>query len=199
MKVIQYLIKLPTARAALLAFVGALLVFLRQTGIAVPDGLEANVKIAIDTGLSFLTLLGSLSVMHRAQAPIKKTDGTTIVSLIFALMLVGCTPAARKGIPVLSTVDAVGMGIADVMGWCEDAGANATTLARAQRAYADKDYRQAVALLTDVATSLRKQGADLPDSAFAVLKMAEGALAADAIQNGLRAISVPQTSDAGTP
>jgi hypothetical protein len=148
--------------------------------------------LTLEQTMGAMGTLATLGVAgaHRMDFP-GAAKAAAVGSLVLCLALTGCTPKQRAGIPVLSTVDAVGMGLADVMGWCEDAGANATTLARAQQAYSDKDYRQAVALLTDVATSLRKNGADLPDSAFAVLKMAEGALAADAIEQGMRAISVP--------
>jgi hypothetical protein len=91
------LLRLPTARAALLALVGALLVFLRQTGIAVPEGLDETAKVTIDTLLSFLTLAGSLSMMHRAQPPAPKAPPpakhitmTTGAIVLFVALLSGC-------------------------------------------------------------------------------------------------------------
>lgn len=64
-----FLLRLPTARAALIALVGALLVFLRQTGVAVPADLDHRITVGIDVVLSFCTLLGSFSAFHRMVPP----------------------------------------------------------------------------------------------------------------------------------
>lgn len=93
---LSYILRLPTARAALLALVGALLVFLRQTGIAVPANLDHTIGIVIDVVLSFITLLGSLSVMHRAQPPSTpppappKGLGAMMLVLLVTLLATGC-------------------------------------------------------------------------------------------------------------
>lgn len=112
----------------------------------------------------------------------------TVRVLALALM-VACTPADRAGIPVLSQVDAIGMGVSRVLGWCEANGADAERTERARQAVAERDYRAAVALAADVVRELRAAGQPVPEETEVMLRLAEGAMAAQAIQDGMRALS----------
>ncbi len=134
-------------------------------------------------------LMGTLATLGVAGAHRMRPPKAAAVATAALLLLVGCTPAQRSMVPILSTVDAIGMGLSRAMGWCEAAGADKTTLARARKAYEDQDYATATMLVSEIAAELRRNGADVPDDAFVTLKLAEGALAAQSIQDGLRALS----------
>ena len=115
------------------------------------------------------------------------SKATTAVKSWMALCVLACSPQAAGDprVPDLSTVDALGMGVAQVMGWCANAGADKSLLTEARDAYVRNDYATAVAILTKLTKALKEQGADIPDEAFVILKLAEGALAAQAAGNGL--------------
>jgi hypothetical protein len=101
----------------------------------------------------------------------------------------GCTPAARAGIPVLSTIDAIGMGISQIAGWCNDRGIEPETVTSALKAAQEKDYRTALALLGDAVARSRAAGDPIPADVEMTLRLAEGAVAATAIEQGMRALS----------
>lgn len=133
-------------------------------------------------------LLGIVQHARNAEPP-KPGGGPGPIAGAGLLLLVACTPAQRALVPILSQVDAIGMGVSQVMGWCDKAGADRATLARAQQAVKDRDYAQAIVLASEMAAELRRHGEPIPDEAFVTLKLAEGALAAQAIQDGMRALS----------
>lgn len=113
------------------------------------------------------------------------------LALPLALGAEGCTPAA------LSAADLVGRSAARVLGWCENTpGANTSRLAQAKKAIEDEDLLTAAALLHQAVNELRERGKE-PPADVAGSQMLLGALAAEAIQNGMRALS--GTSSAGSP
>lgn len=158
-------------------------------------------------GMAFTGLLsGAMSVgVHRVlkESPlpygtndIPPKPPTTPLVAILCLVFIGCTPAARAGIPVLSTVDAIGMGVAQVAGWCEDRGVEPETVASAKRLADSKDYQGALALLADVVSKARAAGDPVPADVEVTLRLAEGAAAAYAVEQGMRAISAPTPAPA---
>jgi len=113
------------------------------------------------------------------------------LALSLSLAVGGCTPAA------LSAADLVGRSAARVLGWCENTpGANTSRLAQAKKAIEDEDLLTAAALLHQAVTELRESGKE-PPADVAGSQMLLGALAAEAIQNGMRALST--TPSAGSP
>jgi hypothetical protein len=108
------------------------------------------------------------------------------LALWLVIILLSCTPAERAGVPVLSTIDAVGKGVAHVLGWCEENGADVEA---ARKAAADRDYVKAIELAKLVVAGLREAGQPIPEDTEVLLRLAEGAAAAEAIQSGMRALS----------
>lgn len=116
-----------------------------------------------------------------------KTKTILLVSLVAALLLGGCNPAAF--VPVLSTVDAVGRGLSRVLGWCDDHGVDAAKLAEAKKVAESKDYQQALVMAVELVSKARAAGEPVPEDIEVMLRLAEGAMAAQAIQDGMRALS----------
>jgi hypothetical protein len=103
--------------------------------------------------------------------------------VLAAVFSTSCTPSA------LTAADLVGRSAARVLGWCEQApGVEKTRLARARQAIEDEDLIAAAALLHEAVTELRERGQEPPPD-VAGSQMLLGALAAEAIQNGMRALS----------
>ena len=123
--------------------------------------------------------------------PLQHLRVALLVAIILCLGLGACTPAERAGIPVLSTIDAIGMGVSRVAGWCEDRGIEPETVASAKRLADTKDYTGALALLNDLVTKARAAGDPIPADVEMTLRLAEGAMAAEAVQEGMRALSAP--------
>jgi hypothetical protein len=116
---------------------------------------------------------------------------TFALAAIFSASLTSCTPSA------LSAADLVGRSAARVLGWCENTpGANSSRLAQAKKAIEDEDLLTAAALLHQAVNELRESGKE-PPADVAGSQMLLGALAAEAIQNGMRALST--TPSAGSP
>lgn len=103
----------------------------------------------------------------------------------------GCTPAERRalGVPVLSQIDAIGSTLAQAVGWCEDHGATPETVLTARKAIADKDPGAAVDVVRAMLEASAKAGEPIPPEVVALVQTAEGAIAAESIQNGMRALS----------
>lgn len=156
--------------------------------VAVAFGLEMTEE---QTVAVYAAAEALLSLWARSKVtPTRKNAGLPAVTgivFMLSMYLAGC--GSGLGAPVLSTVDAVGRGVSNVLGWCEKAGADETTLARAHRAFEDRDYRAAVALASKMVTNLRESGAAVPEETEVMLRLAEGALAAQAIDAGMSAIS----------
>lgn len=116
--------------------------------------------------------------------------GISIVGLVLAVfLLAGCS--VLKGVPALSALDAIGRGVAHVVGWCEDRGIQPATVETARQAIADRDYPTALDLATRLVAAARAKGDPIPEEVEVTLRLAEGALAAQAIQDGMRALSKP--------
>jgi hypothetical protein len=110
--------------------------------------------------------------------------------LLTATFVAGaCTPAERAGIPALSTIDAIGMGVAQIAGWCEKRGIAPETVDKARKLAADKDYQGALVLLADLVTKSRAAGDPIPAEVEMTLRLAEGAAAAASVEAGMRALS----------
>lgn len=101
-----------------------------------------------------------------------------------------CTPAQRAGLPVLSQLDAVGMGLSQVLGYCEDHKADAAQIAAAYDALERKKHQEAVSIAAVLLRTIGERE-QVDREVVALLKLAEGALAAQAIQDGMRALSGP--------
>jgi hypothetical protein len=106
------------------------------------------------------------------------------------LSLSGCA-ALEKGVPALTVIDAVGRGLSQVLGWCEKRGIDPTTVRDAEQAVAEKDYGRAVELAASLVEKSRAAGDPVPEDVEVVLRLAEGAIAAQAVQEGMSAISKP--------
>jgi hypothetical protein len=102
-----------------------------------------------------------------------------------------CTPAERAalGVPVLSQVDAIGSTLANAVGWCDSHGASPENVLRARQAIADKDPGSAVDVVRGMLEASAKAGEPVPPEVVALVQTVEGALAAQAIQDGMTAIS----------
>lgn len=116
--------------------------------------------------------------------------------VLTALLVAGCgssacTPAERAafGVPVLSQVDAIGATIAEAVGWCADHGATPDNVLEARKAIADKDPGAAVDVVRKMLEASAKAGEPVPPEVVALVQTAEGALAAQAIQEGMSAVS----------
>lgn len=107
-----------------------------------------------------------------------------------------CTPAQRAAlhVPALSQIDSIGMTVARVAGWCEDAGADVSD---ARKALDEKDPYRAIEALRKSFALLATAGHPVPPEVVAAVNVAEGALAAQAVAEGMRALS--RDGDAGAP
>jgi hypothetical protein len=175
-------------------------------------GLVAGVLQAVATGASWrdaaivtlgaplLAILGHHGVVDVARGgrdlPIpawlragQPVTGTTkrIVGGLLIFLLTGCS--SLRGVPVLSTADAIGRGAAQVFGWCDERGISPEKVDAGRKAIADRDYAAAVALASELVAASRKAGDPIPEDVEVVLRLAEGAMAAQAVADGMRALS----------
>jgi hypothetical protein len=113
-----------------------------------------------------------------------------ILGWVFLLSM-GCTPAERAalGVPVLSQIDAIGSTLAQAVGWCSEHGASPESVLQARQAIADKDPGSAVDVVRKMLEASAKAGEPIPPDVVALVQTVEGALAAQSIQNGMRALS----------
>jgi hypothetical protein len=111
-------------------------------------------------------------------------------ALLATLMFVtaACTPAQRAGFPVLSTVDAIGSGVAHVLGWCEDNELPPEAIAAAVKALTEKQYLAALAAVEPALTQAIRRG-EVPTEVQASYQLARGMAAAYAVEQGMRALS----------
>lgn len=107
---------------------------------------------------------------------------------VWVWLLSGCTPTQRS-LPVLSQVDAIGATLAQAVGWCADHGATPENVLQAHKAIADKDPGAAVDVVRKMLEASAKAGEPVPPEVVALVQTAEGALAAQAIQDGMQAVS----------
>jgi len=110
------------------------------------------------------------------------------LALTLAAVALGCTPSQRSAIPVLSTVDAVGKGISKLLGWCEEHDVSIEDVLKAKKALDEKNYVEAAALATELVEKIGKNE-DVPEEIALLAGLVRGAAAAQAIGEGMRAIS----------
>lgn len=108
--------------------------------------------------------------------------------LLLALALPACGSAAT-GVGVLSAVDAIGRGVAHVAGWCDERGIEPETVRTVYKAIDERDWRLALTEATRLVSAARARGDQVPEDVEVTLRLAEGAVAAQAIQDGMRAVS----------
>jgi hypothetical protein len=156
--------------------------------------------------VDYLAFVKALVAVRSPSKPSGFAYVQSMLAVLFAaacitlgLATTRCTPAARQalGIPALSQIDSIGMTVAHVAGWCESHGATPANLDAARQAIQDRDAYRAIELLRTELGTLAKAGESVPPELVALLNTAEGALAAQAIGNGMRALSVD--TDAGAP
>lgn len=99
-----------------------------------------------------------------------------------------CTPAQRAAFPVISTVDAIGSGVAHVLGWCEDNKIPPEAIAAAAKALAEKEYLAAIAAVEPALTQAIRRG-EVPPEVQTSYQLAKGMAAAYAVEQGMRALS----------
>lgn len=185
-------VRLRSGRALLALVISTGLVLARRWA-PVPEGLEGELNDFVDALVVFAAFM--LTGDAHAAEPPKRAGSADPSTLAVALLwfatigggMLGCD--AVRGVPVLSTADAVGRGLSHVLGWCKDAGADETTLARALEAYERKEHAEAVSLAVDMVKNLRAAGRDVPEETEVLLRLAQGALAAQAIDDGMSALS----------
>ena len=113
---------------------------------------------------------------------------------LVVVVCIACTPAERAGVPILSTVDAIGVAASRVLGWCGEHEADAGKLLRARQAVKDRDYQVAFQLAGELVQELRDRGEPVPEETEAMLRLAQGAMAAQAIEGAMRALSKVQSA-----
>ena len=112
-----------------------------------------------------------------------------LFALLCALLFVAaCTPSQRAGIPVVSTVDAIGMGVSRVLGWCEEHDVPPSSIDAAREAAQRGDYAAAAAIAEDMLRDAGREEA-VPADVVATLRLVQGALAAQAIDDAMSALS----------
>ena len=120
----------------------------------------------------------------------RKVSTGSLLLLCLTVMAVApaCTPAQRAGLPVLSTVDAMGVQLAQVLGWCERNDVDEAVLASAKRAAQQGDFGEAIDLAFVLlhAAGLEQE---VPREVVAMAELIRAAAAAESIQNGMRAVS----------
>lgn len=122
------------------------------------------------------------------------------LSLVVLLFTAVCTPAerAKLGVPILTQADAIAMTLAQAAGWCESHGADQAAVADAKKAIDEKDLARAVEVIRAILQKSAASGEKIPPEVVGFVDTAAGALAAEAVQNGMRALS-GAADDAGTP
>lgn len=105
------------------------------------------------------------------------------------LFFTGCGSLPQAAVPALSMVDAIGRGVAHAVGWCDARGIEPVSVESARQALVEKDYGTALDLAARMISNARAKGDPIPEQVEVELRLAEGALAAQAIQDGMRALS----------
>lgn len=114
-----------------------------------------------------------------------------VLLVLLAVSSSACTPAERAalGVPVIPQIDAIGSVLAEAVGWCADHGATPATVLEARQAIADKDPGTAVDVVRKMLEASAKAGEPIPPQIVSLVETAEGAIAAQAVQDGMRAVS----------
>ena len=110
-----------------------------------------------------------------------------LLSILALVFTSGC--GTIHGVPVLTALDAMGRGAAQVLGYCEDRGVDASTVKQGYDALAKEDYAALHDILEQVMVKARAQGDPIPEQTEVVFELTQQALAAHAIEQGMRAAS----------
>jgi hypothetical protein len=202
-----FLAVLPTLAAA-----GAVTTVLNQ---AVQRGLASRfprfAHVVNTVAVDYVAFVGAVLQMVKSL-PSTPPRGFVQLRVLFAILaatglatlspglLVACAAlqaAETAAVPVLTTADALGRDLSKVLGWCDARGISPTTVQTARQALADKDYGTATVIVADIIAKARVAGDPIPEDVAVTVALAEGLLAAHAIEVGMRALSEP--SDAGAP
>lgn len=108
-----------------------------------------------------------------------------------ATMLQSCTPAWRQAlaVPVVSQADAIAMTLERAVDWAADHGVDAEAIQDARHVIATKDLGTAVELAKKLLEASAKAGEQVPPELVALVDVAEGALAAESVEKGMRALA----------
>jgi hypothetical protein len=109
------------------------------------------------------------------------------------VLLVGCAglPPLPTTVPSLEALDAIGLTVQQAARWAQDHGASATNLEAVRAAFERRDPAAAVTVLRETFATIARNGYSVPPEMVALLDTAEGALAAQAVEAGMRALSRP--------
>ena len=124
-----------------------------------------------------------------------------VLGAVIGIMLSHCTPAQREklAVPTLSLIDALGSTIDQAAEWARDHGADEQLVLETLQAVSDKDPRRAVTIVRKLLEALAAKGEPIPPQVVALVQTTEYALAAEAIQDAMRALSAPANSAAPLP
>jgi len=124
-----------------------------------------------------------------------------MLAVIAPCVHVSCTPTQRAalGVPALSQADAIGIAVSHAVGWCEAHGADATAVQTARTALVERDPGLAITVVRKMLIVSAAVGEFVPRELVATVELAEGLLAAKAIQEGMQAITYLKSRDAGAP
>lgn len=112
----------------------------------------------------------------------------TLTAALAFLILTSCSAAEQAR--VLTAADSMATATLHVLEWAKAHGIDAATVVEATRAVAAKDYKTAVPLLVGIVDASIKAG-DVPDQDVqAFVLLAEQIVAVEALQEGMRAVSV---------
>lgn len=110
------------------------------------------------------------------------------VALVASLTL-GCTPTQRAGLQkALSTADAVSRGVSKVLSWCEEHDASIDDVIKAHKALKEKNYLEAANLAAKIVEGVGEHEA-VPEEIAVLTALVRGAAAAQAIDDGMSAVS----------
>lgn len=137
-----------------------------------------------------LAIFAVLFTVAIAPASRRGVAGLIGLALLVPLALgpgVAACSTLKDAVPALTQADAVGRGVAHVLGWCDAQEPDAVTAAKI--AAARGDYAQALQIAEGIVTRSREAGVEVPESVEVTLRLAEGAVGAEAVQNAARALA----------
>jgi hypothetical protein len=112
---------------------------------------------------------------------------SNLVCFILPTFMFACA-ALTSAVPVLSQADAIGRGVAHVLGWCEDNKVSPDVIAKAAKELADKQYLAAISAVEPALTKAINRG-EVPVEVQTSYQLAKGLAAAYAVEQGMRALS----------
>jgi hypothetical protein len=144
--------------------------------------------------------LGSRTTRPHGFAFVRVLAVLTGMAIWAPFVAYSCTPAQRAlMVPSMSKIDAIGIAVSHAVGWCEAHGADATAVSTARKALVDRDPGTAISVIRKMLEATAAAGEPVPPELVATVELAEGLLAAKALQEGMQAITYLKTRDAGAP